>query len=77
MTISCEKCLPALRADVSPTANSNVMFFAAVAIERLAGLQGGPVTSGLYLPHQLIDPSYTVAQLRRIGTTIKGEFIGQ
>lgn len=43
---------------------------AAIAIERLAGLRGDPVEPGLYLPHQLIDSSYVVEQLRRIGTII-------
>lgn len=42
----------------------------AIAIERLAGLRGGAVEPGLYLPHQLIDPSYVVGQLQRIGAII-------
>lgn len=45
---------------------------AALAVERLLGLAGGPpVAAGLYHPEGLLDPSYVVERLREFGTQIR------
>ncbi len=43
---------------------------AAIGIERLAGLRGGPVKPGLYMPHQLVDPVYVMTHLQNIGARV-------
>jgi hypothetical protein len=44
---------------------------AALAVERLLGLAGGPpVAPGLYHPENLLDPAYVVARMREFGTQI-------
>ena len=45
--------------------------FAAIAIERLTGLRGGPVRPGLYMPHQLIDSTYAMTLLQHISAKVK------
>ncbi|QRN94239.1 NAD(P)-dependent oxidoreductase [Archangium violaceum] len=45
---------------------------AALAVERLLGLAGGPpVSPGLYHPEGLLDPAYVIARLKEFGTRVQ------